>query len=349
MARWITIALAVLGLAVGIYAVATAKQRPPELPLAREASVNPFAHGVAALGLVEPLGRDVSIMAPEPALVAAVHVQVGEAVKAGQPLFELDTRGLQADLIRAQAAVAAGQAEVERWHALPRAEDLPPLQASIERAAAVVKDREEQMRLTEEAVRRSAANARDLSLAQYALDAARADLERAQADLARLKAGGWGPDLAVAQASLARFQSEVQALRLLVERMTVKSPRDAVVLRRSVEPGEFATTDPARPAMIIGDLSRLTVRAQVDEEDIALVGAQPRALARTRGAVPEQLPLRLLRIEPYARPKTDLIGTNVERVDTRVIDVVFEVTQPPKTSVYPGQAVDVFIESSGRP
>ncbi|HYE62510.1 MAG TPA: HlyD family efflux transporter periplasmic adaptor subunit [Phycisphaerales bacterium] len=348
MAKYITFILSAVGLAVGVWAVSTAKQEPPVVPLAREASVNPFSNGVAALGLVEPAGREVEVLPPEPGMVMEVFVQVGDRVEAGAPLFRLDTRRLEADLMRAQAAVATGKAEIARWEALPRAEDLPPLEAAVTRAEAIVRDRQDTLQRTQEALQRNALSERDLSAARFALEAAQAELVTAQANLARAKAGGWQPDLVVAQAALGVQEQEVAALKLLIDRLTVRAPRAGMVLRREVEPGEFITNETLRPAMILGDLSKLHIRAQVDEEDIALVGGSPRAVARTRGAAPVQVPLTLLRVEPYARPKTDLLGINTERVDTRVIDVVFEAGAP-EGAVYPGMGVDVFIEAVARP
>lgn len=348
MAKYITFILSAVGLAVGVWAVSTAKQEPPIVPLAREASVNPYSNGVAALGLVEPAGRAVEVLAPEPGLVMEVFVQVGDRVEAGAPLFRLDTRRLEADLLRATAAVETGKAEIERWRALPRVEDLPPLEAGVTRAQAVVRDREDTLRRTQEAVQRNALSERELTAARFALEAAQADFGKAQADLARAKAGGWLPDLALAQAQLGMQTQEVAALKLLIDRLTVKAPRAGVILRRDVEPGEFVTNEALRPALILGDLTKLHIRAQVDEEDIALVGAAPQAVARTRGAAPVQVPLTLVRIEPFARPKTDLLGINTERVDTRVIDVVFEAGAT-SGAVYPGMSVDVFIDAAASP
>jgi len=342
--RWVTILMSVVGLAIGVLAVSMAREKPVELPLARAPSINPYGRGVAALGTIEPSGRDVAIVAPEAALVTEVHVDVGAQVASGAALFQLDPRPVQADLVRAEAAVRVGEAEVARWRALPRAEDLPPLLAEVARTEALMNDAAERFRLTEEAVRRGAANERDISRDRFALDAARAAVAGATAGLDRARAGGWIGDLAVLEADLAGNRAEVEAQRLLMERLTVRAPRDGTVLRRDIEAGEYATTNPDRPALIVGDLTRLNVRAQVDEEDIALVGASPEALARTRGSVVREMRLRLLRIEPYARPKMDITGANTERVDTRVVDVVFEVVGE-AGAVYPGQAVDVFIDA----
>ena len=352
MVRWITILLAVAGFGVGMFAIATQEQPREGQPLARPPAINPFASGVAALGIIEPAGRNLQVVAPEAGLVVKVLVNVGDRVSAGDALFALDTRSLEAELVRAEASVLAAQAEVDRWHALPRKEDLPPLEASVAAAQAVLNDRVDQARVTEDAVRRQASTERDMSIAKFARDNAAAELDRAKAALARAMAGGWKPDLEIAEAALAQSQAQVKSLKLLMDRLTVRAPQAGMVLRRNIEPGEFANTlqGQGEAAMILGDLSNLHVRAQIDEEDIALIAdAQGKALtnlkavARTRGAQPSMLNLEVVRIEPYARPKNDLTGANTERVDTRVIDVVFRVMSERTTPVFPGQAVDVFV------
>ncbi|MFA6045269.1 MAG: HlyD family efflux transporter periplasmic adaptor subunit [Phycisphaerales bacterium] len=348
MVRWITIVLSVTGLAIGVWAVATADEKPVKIPLARPASVNPYLNGVASLGIVEPADRNVAAVAPEPGLITEVFVHVGDHVKEGDPLFRLDTRRLEADLVRADAAVVAAQADVDRWHALPRVEDVPPLEAAVARAEALAKDREDLMNLTRAAVAKGSGSDRDLTATQFAMEAAKAELDRAKAELAKMQAGGWQPDLKIAEAALRQRQAEVSAFKLLIDRLTVRASRAGTVLRREVEPGEFASTDANRASIILGDLDHLAVRAQVDEEDIALVSADARATCRTRGSVVVETPLKFLRIEPYARPKVDITGANLERVDTRVIDVVFELQGPLQVPLYPGQAVDVFIEAAKR-
>ncbi|QQS10354.1 MAG: efflux RND transporter periplasmic adaptor subunit [Phycisphaerales bacterium] len=348
MVRWITIVVAVLGLAVGIWAVSTADKPPVEVPLAREASVNPFESGVAALGTVEPAEREVAIGTPEAGLVAEVLVHVGDRVKVGEALIRLDSRPIDADLIRARAAVLSGEAEIARWRALPRAEDLPPLEAEVERALALVKDRIDALERNRRAVESGGVTQRELEASQQSVIEAQATLDVARTTLAKARAGGWGPDLRIAEAALERQRAEVAALEALKDRLTIRSPRDGTILRRNIEPGERWSADAVSPALVLGDVSRLFVRAHVDEEDIALIvlSKEPRAVARTRGAAAASVPLSLVKIEPYARPKDQLFGNNVERVDTRVVDVVFEVKELPKGGLFVGQAVDVFVEAS---
>ncbi len=348
MIRWVTIVLSVVGLLVGIVAVATGKREIPDAPLARPASVNPFGRGVAALGIVEPAGRIIEIAAPEPGLIAEVFVNVGDSVKEGQPLMRLDSRAIESQIIRAQGELRAKQAEIDRWHAIPRAEDLPPLEAAVQRAKANLVDAQDKKQRASDAVKSGAMSARDIAIAEAAVGVAQAEVASAEAILNRLKAGGWKADLEVATANLESIKAQVAALDLLKERLTVRSPRAGTVLRREVEPGEYMLGPSAagKAPLVIGDLSRLHIRAQVDEEDIALVQAGAKAIARTRGAVQKDLEVKFVRIEPFARPKQNLSGANSERTDTRVIDVLFEIVGDGKGyTIVPGQAVDVFVDA----
>jgi hypothetical protein len=64
-----------------------------------------------------------------------------------------------------------------------------------------------------------------------------------------------------------------------------------------------------------------------------------------RGAASQEIPLRFVRVEPYVIPKKSLTGDNTERVDTRVLQVIYAL-EPTAQPVYVGQQVDVFIEAA---
>ena len=58
---------------------------------------------------------------------------------------------------------------------------------------------------------------------------------------------------------------------------------------------------------------------------------------------PQEIPLTFVRIEPYIVPKRSLTGESTERVDTRVLQIIFRFDLP-QIPVYVGQQMDVFIE-----
>ncbi len=91
-------------------------------------------------------------------------------------------------------------------------------------------------------------------------------------------------------------------------------------------------------------MRQIHVRADIDEADIPrfLQGAQARAFAR--GATDRPIPLRFVRVEPYVQPKKSLTGSSSERVDTRVLQVIYAIDQS-QPEIYIGQQLDVFIDA----
>lgn len=360
MVRWFTILLALVGFSLAMIALTPTFPTPPDIKPERMPAVNPFAKGIAALGVVECAEREASLSSAVTGLVTSVSVSVGDRVTKGDVLLTIDDRIPRAELVRLQAAIPVKQAAIDRWKALPRAEDLPPLRAAlataesqVETARVELASREDDLQRIEGAVRDRARSEREAQAARFARDSAKTQVaqaaaarERAAADLAKAVAGGWAPDLVAAQAELAEQNAAIEALKIELDRYVVRAPRNGSILRRDIEPGEQARAETARPMLILGDLSKLCVRAQVDEEDIALVRAGAKAVGRTRGAVIDEIPLTILRIEPFARGKTQLSGSNIERVDTRVVEVVLAVSGATGHPIYPGQAIDVYIESA---
>jgi hypothetical protein len=90
-------------------------------------------------------------------------------------------------------------------------------------------------------------------------------------------------------------------------------------------------------------MQQLQVRAEVDEVNAPLVASQRPAVAYLKGNTAQAMPLTFVRIEPYIVPKKSLTGDNNERVDTRVLQIIYRFDRP-GFPVYAGQQVDVFIE-----
>jgi len=97
--------------------------------------------------------------------------------------------------------------------------------------------------------------------------------------------------------------------------------------------------------MLLGNQDVLTVRVDVDEQDAWRVERTRRAVASPQGRGDLRVPLTFVRIEPYVVPKKSLTGAATERVDTRVLQVLYSFRQPQNAHLYVGQQIDVFIEA----
>ena len=107
------LAAAMLGFAV--IHVVSAQQAPPKPPPPVEPSRSPFGDTVAGAGIVEPANEAsgtsaVSIGSQVAGLVVRVPVKIGDEVKAGDLLVELDKRQAQAQLGVNQAQVGVARA-----------------------------------------------------------------------------------------------------------------------------------------------------------------------------------------------------------------------------------------------
>ena len=97
--------------------------------------------------------------------------------------------------------------------------------------------------------------------------------------------------------------------------------------------------------MILGDLDHLQVRADVDEQNAPRLQPGQTATAYVKGDTTQPIELTFVRIEPYVVPKVSLTGSSTERVDTRVLQVIYAFERPANRSVYVGQQVDLFVKS----
>ena len=156
--------------------------------------------------------------------------------------------------------------------------------------------------------------------------------------------------VALAQAQVGTVRQQSAQAQVDVDVLTVIAPRDGQILQMNVREGEFAPAAAMAgdPLMMLGDVDTLQVRAEVDEQNASLVDSKQPAHASLKGHPEMQMPLRFVRVEPYVVPKRSLTGDSLERVDTRVLQIIFEFERP-KFPVFVGQQVDVFIQRPPTP
>lgn len=152
-------------------------------------------------------------------------------------------------------------------------------------------------------------------------------------------------DVAVAYAQLEAARAQVIQNKVLLDRMIIVAPRTGTILQVNIRPGEYASATPKNPAIVLGNLDQLQVRADVDEQNAPRLQAGQTATAYIKGDTTEPIELRFVRIEPYVVPKVSLTGSSTERVDTRVLQVIYSFERPKDRSIYVGQQVDLFVKS----
>jgi HlyD family secretion protein len=337
--------LAIAGLAFALWTVVEGGKPEPAAPPVAEPAQTLFRFAVAGAGIVETSTQNIAVGTPISGVVRTVVVQVGDMVKAREPLFSLDDRDLQAQLAVRQTTLQTARERLSRLQRLPRPEDIPPAAARVQEAEAALADAQYPLRLAESLTDKRAMSEEERSRRRFAVQAAEAKLAEARTQLALLKAGSWKPDIDIARAEIAAAEAQVQAVKTDIERLTIRAPVHGQILQVNIRGGEFAQSGALHtPLILLGSIDRLHVRVDVDEHDAWRIQPQAPAMAFVRGNRDLHMPLQFVRIEPYIVPKRSLTGESTERVDTRVLQVIYSFERR-DLPVYVGQQLDVFIEA----
>jgi HlyD family secretion protein len=318
---------------------------PPPIEPAR----SPFAATLAAAGVVEAQTENIAVGSATPGVVTQVHVRVGDEVAPGTPLFRLDDRALLGDLAVKQAVVSEATAALVRLEAEPRKERIPVNVAQVNEARAAVALAEDALKRTEETFARKVSTEQDLVAKRESLATARAQLERATADLDLLKAGSWEYDRDVARTAVTRAEADVQRIETEIDRLIVRALVAGRVLQVNVRPGEFVGAPPGQPLVVLGNVEKLHVRVDIDEFDIPRFRESAAATAVPRGSLQERYPLEFFRVEPFVVPKKSLTGDTTERVDTRVLQVIYTCDPTGRPPLFVGQQMEVSIDARDAP
>ena len=327
------------GAVIAMKPVRRAEPPPSAPPTAK------FESSVGAVGLVEANSENIDLSCAVSGMVTEVYVRAGDRVQQGQKLFSLDDRDLQADLRVKRAALEAARARLAKLEEEPRAEDVPPAEERVREAQANLADAEVQVRLIESVTDKRAVREEDVQRRRLAYKAAQARLAEAKAQLALLKAGAWAPDIAVAKSEEAQAEAQRKLVETNIDRLTTRAPITGVILQNKVRLGQYAQCAPlSEPLMIVGSVTPLHVRVDVDEQDAWRVRAGAPAVASPRGNGSLKVPLEFVRFEPYVTPKKSLTGDSTERVDTRVLQVIYRVKDQ-DAALNVGQQMDVYIDT----
>lgn len=270
---------------------------------------------IGATGLVESASEDIGIAAQVGGVVTSVAVEPGARVKAGDVLFTIDDRAARADLaVRAAALEAARSRLVE--------------------AQATAADLRDQLDRGD----RMSRSAPGLAISDDALTRRRFAVRVAEAKVLS------------AVADVANTEAQVKAGEVAVALLTVRAPIDGTILQTNVRAGEYAPAQSvATPLVIMGRIDPLHVRVSLDEADVPRFDPHAAAWGSPRGAADRRVRLSLVRVDPIVVPKTSLTGAGTERVDTRVLRVVYAFDPALLPGAFPGQQMDVFIATGPGP
>jgi HlyD family secretion protein len=261
---WVTLTLLVLG-STAFFSLKAIGTKPVKIDPEKLAKVEriDLARSVVATGKVQPVTQ-VEIKAKASGIIQKLPFTVGDYVRRGQVICELDQNDLipalnqqQAALHVAQANLRSAQADYERYKVDATGPDVPFLKRDMERGRKMFTDG---------------------LIAQNARDEAEKNYEMAvqKQESAKANLGSAAAAIAKAEAALEQQQAVVSIAEENLRNATIVSPIDGVVLSRDREVGDAVSSilllgSSATLIMTVGDLNEVYVKGKVDESDIGRV------------------------------------------------------------------------------
>jgi HlyD family secretion protein len=305
--RYVLPIVAVIGVIFAVVFVHGSNQVVPATQPVAEPAQAPYSSYVAGAGIVEASTENIEVGTLVPGVVSEIYKKIGDHVKAGEPLFKIDSRDLVAELAVRKAALESAKAN----------------QTALEWAAADAERQWQNVKLMGDV---RAMSTEDIDRRRFSTQEAQAKVLQAKADVGSADA-------------------MVKATETDLDRRIVRALVDGTIMQCKIHLGEYAQIGPLDPPlMLLGNTDVLNVRVDIDENDAWRMDTTRPAMAFVRGNRDLSTALHFVRVEPYVVPKKSLTGDSTERVDTRVLQGLYSF-DPKSLPVYVGQQMDVFIEA----
>jgi len=348
------------GLLLALVSALIFGEQPTAQPPAFKPAANPYANGIYADGIIESAqaqGENVNIYPEVAGPITQVLVAEGARVHRGDVLLTIDDSVQRASTEQQLAQAEAAHAMLVELKAEPRPETLDIAAAQVSNAQASLKNADDQLAKQEQSygmdpksvsrdVLDNARNARNISATNLAV---------VQRQYALTKAGAWRYDIQSQDRQYAALMKSYAASCALLAKYTIRAPSDGVVRTLAGAVGSYVSpqgtydtyTGAMSPLVVMGSPEdRLQVRVYVDEILIHRLDdpGKIRAQMFIRGTE-RSFPLTFARIQPFVSPKIELSNARQERVDLRVLPLIFQFDRPRDLPLYPGQLVDVYVSA----
>lgn len=340
-------ALALFVSRYGIFPSQTSTGKPATATVATVVAGNgpKGSWAASAPGRVEPKGGEIRLSPLSGGRIVEVLASVNDKVKAGDLLIRLDASDIEARLAAAEAEVSVRRRE--------RDTEIVPVPSRDRRTAedaAYLADRQlhtaraEFDRLARARKTATPTPDADLVKARDAVIAAREKVDPVRLALRRLQTADNATTQTRLEAALNAARSEVALADAALERMSIRAPRDGTILQSYATVGENVAPSPENILMILGDLSALRVKAELEERDAGKVTIGQDAVIKSDAFPSTEFAGKVTATAQALGPGR--IGAKGPRkpTDIDVLEITIDLAGQPQ--LLPGMRVDVFLKSA---
>lgn len=307
---------------------------------ATPADASRSAWAVSAPGRVEPKGGEIRISPQGNGRITDVMVAVNDKVVAGDLLVKLDDTEIEARLAAADAEASVRRRDRDQENVTGAARDRRTAEDAAFAAERLHSLNRSELDRWIVARKTGLANDADVSKARETVVKARDQMDAARLALRRVLSETI-PAQTRLEAALAAARAELSVVDAASERLRIRAPKDGTILQLAATTGESVAPSPENVVLVMGDLTSLRVKAEIDERDISKVRVGQLAVVKSDAYPGREFEGRVASFAQSLAPSK--MGQKSPRrvADTDALEVTIELTgQPPLLS---GMRVDVFL------
>jgi HlyD family secretion protein len=315
-------------------ATTTPAQAVPDRPTA--------AWVAAAPGRVEPRTGLIRISSLAAGRIQDVSAAAGDRVTKGDVLIRLDDKEVRARLAAAEAEVSARRSERDAQPATAGREDVRKAEDALFGAERAATNARFALDGVLAADRKTAGNPQALLQARNQLSQAEDKLKQERTALATAHAKAKVTSPNRGEAALITARAEMTLAEEAVEKMRIRAPLTGSILHLNAKTGELAMPAAEQVLIVMGDLSLMRVRAEVDEQDVAKIKVGQQAFVRSTAYPGREFTATVREFAPaLALPRMGSRGAR-RATDVEVMEVMVDLEG--NAPLLPGMRADVFFK-----
>jgi HlyD family secretion protein len=302
---------------------------------------------IAAPGRVEAVSEEIRVSSELSGRLRSVSVEEGDRVRKGQVLARIENDDYVARVSAAEASLAQREAELQRTINGARTQERRASEASLKAAEAILENSRREAERRRVLADHQMVSHDEAERYDRAYQVARAEYERAQQEFSLVDAEAREEDRHRAEAAVASARAQLAEARAYLEKTFIRSPLDAVILRKFRHAGESVSTQFDSPIVTLADDSALRVRLDVDETDVAKLRVGQSAFVTAEAYGTRKFTGHVIRVGRILGKKNVRTDEPSERVDTKILETLVELDPGQKLPL--GLRVDSYVQVVSNP
>jgi HlyD family secretion protein len=295
-----------------------------------------------APGIVEPRSGQIKIAASVIGRVSEVLVKINDKVATDEPLLQLDDEDAQGRVASAQAQVAMRE-KARNEKSAGKAANRRNAEDALADAESAIVDARNVFDKAVQAKRSGSGTDAIVSAARAAWMRAQDNLERQRSQLRKIEGQSGTPLPTQLEGQLNVARTELRVALAELEKLTIRAPIAGTILKVDVKAGEVAAPALPQPLLLLGDLSQLRVRAELDEHNTGKIKVGEAVTVRAEAFPGQSFAGKVATIAPLVQPARLASPGSRNLTDFSINEVMVDLNEA--GPLIAGMKVDVYFGS----